>query len=79
MKLIIDIPEKLYRANVNGLEANEIWDLRVAVANGIPVYKIKAEIEEVQGSAFITYEEYEGLRAALEIINKYTEEGEDKA
>ena len=50
----------------------------MAVANGIPVYKIRAEIEEVQGFAFITHEEYEGLRAALKIINKYTEESGGK-
>ena len=37
MKLIIDIDEGLYKATVNGLDANEIWDLRMAVANGTPI------------------------------------------
>ena len=39
MELIIDIPEDLYKATVNGLDANEIWELRVAVKNGTPLPK----------------------------------------
>ncbi len=34
MRLIIDIPEELYEANNKGLEAEEIWDLRMAIKNG---------------------------------------------
>ena len=37
MKLIIDIDEKLYKANLRGLEADEVWDLRVAIKNGTPI------------------------------------------
>ena len=39
MKLIIDIPESLYKATVNGLDANEIWNLRLAVKNGTQLPK----------------------------------------
>ena len=39
MELIIDIPENLYKATVNGLDANEIWDLRLVVKNGTPLPK----------------------------------------
>ena len=39
MQIVIDIPENLYKATVNGLDANEIWDLRVAVANGTSLPK----------------------------------------
>lgn len=35
--------------------------------------KIRAEIEEAQNFAFITNEEYEGLKTALKIIDKYRE------
>lgn len=35
--------------------------------------KIISEIEEVQNFAFITHENYVGLRAALTIIKKYKE------
>lgn len=44
MKLIIDIPEDLYKATVNGLEADEIWDLRLAVKNGTPLDDLKADL-----------------------------------
>ena len=34
MQIVIDIPESLYKATINGLNSNEIWDLRMAVSNG---------------------------------------------
>lgn len=37
MKLVIDIPEDLYKATINGLDDNELWDLRVAIKDGIVV------------------------------------------
>lgn len=37
IELVIKIPENLYRATVNGLDANEIWELRLAVKNGTPL------------------------------------------
>lgn len=37
MQIVIDIPENLYNAAINGLDANEIWDLRVAIKNGRPL------------------------------------------
>lgn len=39
MKRIIDISEDLYKATINGLNAEEIWDLRVAVKNSTPLPK----------------------------------------
>ena len=33
IELVIKIPEDLYKATVNGMNTNEIWDLRLAVAN----------------------------------------------
>ena len=39
MQIVIDIPENLYKATVNGLDANGIWDLRLAVKNGTPLPK----------------------------------------
>ena len=37
IELVIKIPENLYKATINGLDANEIWDLRLAVKNGTPL------------------------------------------
>lgn len=39
MQIVIDIPENLYKAAINGLNAEEIWDLRVAIKNGAPLPK----------------------------------------
>ena len=39
MQILIDIPEELYKANLRGLEVGELWDLRVAIKNGIPLPK----------------------------------------
>ena len=39
MQIVIDIPEELYKANLRGLEAEELWDLRIAMKNGTPLPK----------------------------------------
>ena len=39
IELVIKIPENLYKATINGLDANEIWDLRLAVKKGTPLPK----------------------------------------
>lgn len=39
VELVVKISEDLYKATVNGLDANEIWDLRFAVKNGTPLQK----------------------------------------
>lgn len=39
IELVIKIPEELYKATINGLNAEEIWDLRVAIKNGTPLPK----------------------------------------
>ena len=47
MKLIIDIPEELYKANIRGLEAEEVWDLRIAIKNGTPLPKGHGRLKDV--------------------------------
>ena len=44
MQIVIDIPEELYKANHRGLEAEELWDLRIAIKNGIPLPKWHGKI-----------------------------------
>ena len=39
MQIVIDIPKELYKANHRGLEAEELWDLRIAIKNGTPLPK----------------------------------------
>ena len=51
-------------------------DMAINTLNAIA--DIKTEIKEVQGFAFRTNEEYEGLRMALEIIDKHIS-GKEKA
>ena len=39
MQIVISITEELFKATVNGMNSDEIWDLRVAVKNGTPLPK----------------------------------------
>ena len=39
MQIVIDISENLYKATVNCLDASQIWDLRLAVKDGVPLPK----------------------------------------
>lgn len=39
MKIVINISEELYMATKNGLDACEVWDLRLAVVNGTALPK----------------------------------------
>ena len=34
IEVVVKIPEELYEANQKGLEAKDIWDLRVAINDG---------------------------------------------
>ncbi len=48
MQIIIDISEDLYKATINGLRADEIRDLRLAVEYGTPfTSRVMKEIEEI--------------------------------
>lgn len=75
MQIVIDIPENLYKATINGLDANEIWDLRLAVKNGTPfnevLNKLRAEIEAYRSDAFYPDDVMMNKRMVLEIIDKY--------
>lgn len=50
MQIVIDIPEDLYKATVNGLDATEIWDLRVAIKNGTPLPKGHGRLIDVDAA-----------------------------
>lgn len=92
MKLIIDIPEDLYKATVNGLEADEIWDLRLAVKNGTPLDDVKAELAKPQkidlgqlmsrsnvGIMRFGFEAYDkGVKHVIELLDNIGKESEDK-
>lgn len=92
MQIVIDIPEGLYKATVNGLDADEIWDLRLAVKNGTPLPKghgvsaldkIRAEIKDASHGKWYVgrldgkSEEVLLLDEVLQIIDKYKGEGEN--
>lgn len=46
MKIVIDIPEELYKANHRGLQPEELWDLRVAIENGTPLQQKEEQLIE---------------------------------
>lgn len=84
MKIVIDIPEDLYKATINGLNAEEIWDLRVAIKNGIPLPKchgrlIDEERISLSGIHFETERDHAmmigRLNSAPTIIEADKEEG----
>lgn len=56
MRLMIDIPDKTYRM----IKANkyDYGDMNIIIRNGIPLDKIKAEIEEEKECAYADFEEY---------------------
>lgn len=39
MQIVIEIPEETYKKNITGLDAEDIWDIRCAIKNGIPLPK----------------------------------------
>lgn len=47
MQIVIDIPEELYKANHRGLEAEELWNLRIAIKNGTPLPKGHGRLKDV--------------------------------
>ena len=76
MKLIIDIPEKLYSAILGLHKAGIASGVQSAIANGVPLEDIKAEIETHIINEYTGQNEYEialsdGLELALQIIDKH--------
>lgn len=85
MKLIIDIPEELYRAYKDRppmLGDAGIDMIAQSIANGTPLDDIKAEIESKTHPDYTGHNEYEmavsdGYEGALLIIDKHIS-GEDQ-
>ena len=69
MQIVIDIPEGLHKATVNGLDADEIWDLRLAVKNGIPLPKGHGDlVDKKEANALIA--EGKDNKAYFGTVNK---------
>ena len=82
MKLIIDIPEDTYKARQHWV-ANQkrmVDEVDIAIANGIPLDKIRAEIEQGYCEVEDDYDRGRnmGLYIAMQIIDHYKAESEDK-
>ena len=77
IELVIKIPENLYKATINGLDANEIWDLRLAIKNGTPfnevLDKIRVEIVNLEEgiSSYHNDRPWIFKDEVLQIIDKY--------
>lgn len=75
MKLVIDIPNFIYRTLIEtGKYGYYRFDAKKAIKDGIPLDKIKAEIENEKYIGFVTQDFADGLDVALEIIDKYKKE-----
>ena len=80
MRIVIDIPEDVKavidRNGTNEVVAETIWQ---AVKNGIPLDKIRAEIQEnINYNKKMNYQGIvTGLLLALDIIDKHKAESED--
>ena len=72
MKLIIDISEEVYKTakNANIIQANADM-LEKTIINGIPLDKIRAEIEAIDTTMGIKDYPFIPKAKVLEIIDKY--------
>lgn len=82
MQTVIDIDEEIYNYIHNEHIAMRICDshkIAKAIANGIPLDKIRAEIENIEINGHIRDVECfnAGVNTALNIIDKYNEESEE--
>ena len=78
MKLVIDIPKEEYECvQITGCLGNKTC-VSNAIYNGIPLDKIRAEIEEIARDydKFADYRRVHGLWIALDIIDKYRAESD---
>lgn len=82
MKLVIDIPEEVYKdIQSHDWKNGERWysEEWKAIHNGTPLDKIRAEIEQTAKDydKFADYRRVRGLWIALDIIDKYKAESEE--
>lgn len=69
MKLIIDIPEEVYKRMING--DLPIYMAYKYVKNGTPLDDIKAEIANLDDADYDYEGYYKAVTDAVEIIDKY--------
>jgi len=81
MKIVIDIPEEYYK-NDNLLHFFGCYSEKLdeVIKNGIPLEKIRAEIEQTEINGHIRDVECfsAGINTALAVIDKYKKGKEDK-
>ena len=86
MKLIIDIPDNVYIACNEYKDNTNIGILQrilyIAISNGIPLEKIKEEIQEEMEDYLMEVDYIRGVKDGLlfsaEIIDKYIKENKEK-
>ena len=79
MKLIIDIPEEIYKASkIVDVQYEDVIQIPLEViANGIPLNKIRAEIEAIDVTMGIKDYPFIPKAKVLNVIDKYREEQTD--
>lgn len=78
MQIMIDVSEDDYRKVQDGRASVSM--MRKAIKNGTPLDKIRAEIEQIAKDydKFADYRRVRGLWIALDIIDKYKAESEER-
>lgn len=79
MQIVIDIPKELVTdiKDYCGMSMEALPIIVNAICNGIPLDKIRAEVEH-EGAMFPDGEFFVSVDRINEIIDKYKAEGEDK-
>lgn len=75
MKLIINIPDAVYKNVQDGYYCGTLYD---ELRNGIPLDKIIAEIELQKKGFPPSADYYKAINRVLDIINKYKAGSEDE-
>ena len=74
MQIVIDIPQEVYDKALSGDGTGTIW--AGYVKNGIPLDKIRAEVEQITDTMGVSYNQYVSKIDVLQIIDKYKAESE---
>lgn len=81
MQIVIDIPKDIIesaKSSPNYYPAYHFEKIWRAIANGIPLDKIKAEIADLDDADYDYEGYYKAVTDAMKVIDKYKAESEDK-
>ena len=75
MKLIIDIDEniftRLFDNGTEGMNVEDMTEVGKVIRNGIPLDKLRAEVEQITDTMGVSYNQYVSKIDVLQIIDRY--------